>query len=93
MTEDRKDWMFKLSLMKWYKIELHQKTGIFSVLVDGKYLWSVQSGNTRFENVQWYQSDRWYPSAVSEGDISKDEIKLKHIIVQNEEGQLHFLGL
>ena len=53
---------------KWYNIEIEQKDGTFSLTVDGKLIWSKKSGSAIFKNVQWWQSDPWYPSA---GDMAE----------------------
>ena len=94
LTENKESWTgLKLDINKWYKIELHKRTDIFSLIVNGKYLWSVESGNTEFKNVKWFQSDKWYQSAASEGDVSDNVIELKHFNIQNGDTQLRFAGL
>ena len=48
---------------KWYNIEIEQKDGNFSFTVGGKLYGSENTGSAVFQNVQWWQSDPWYPSA------------------------------
>ena len=56
-----------LEMNKHYSVELVQAAGIYSVKINGKQVWSLRSGSATFQNVKYYWSDPWKPSA---GDVA-----------------------
>lgn len=63
-TEEKNDKKYWIDLDKWYKIELNKENGDFSFLVNSNVKWKIDAGEVEFKNVKWYQSDRWFNSAV-----------------------------
>ena len=76
----KKHW---LDLNKWLSMELNQKNGQFSVVLDGVVVWTVESGQEQFQNVQFFLSDKFYPSASYsvEGASGENMIELRKLIV------------
>jgi len=56
-----------LEIDKQYSVELVQAAGFYSVKINGKQVWRVHSGSATFQNVKYYWSDPWSPSA---GDVA-----------------------
>ena len=63
-----------LDLNKQYFVELVQAEGFFTVKIDHKQAWQVNSGSATFQNVKYYLSDPWYPSAGEVAIISRPNI-------------------
>jgi len=54
---------FALEMNKQYFIELVQAEGFFTVKINHEQVWQLNSGSATFQNVNYYLSDPWYPSA------------------------------
>ena len=52
-----------LEMNKQYSVELVQAAGFYSIKINGQQVWRVNSGSAKFQNVKYYGSDPWYPSA------------------------------
>ena len=52
-----------LEMNKQYSVELVQAAGFYSIEINGQQVWRVNSGSAKFQNVKYYGSDPWYPSA------------------------------
>ena len=59
------------------KVELHQKDGNFSLIVDDATEWSITTGDQNYENVQFWLPDPWHLPAEDVADI-------KNVVVVNE---------
>ena len=64
-----------LEVDKQYSLELVQAAGFFSVKINGKQVWQVRSGSAAFQNVKYYWSDPWYPSAGKVAILSMPKIQ------------------
>ena len=67
---------FTLEMNKQYYVELVlQENGFFSVTINGVEVWRVNSGAATFQNVKYYWSDPWSPSAGEAAILSKPNIR------------------
>ena len=64
----------ELEMNKQYFVELIQAEGFFTVKINHKQEWQVNSGSATFQNVKYYLSDPWYPSAGEVAIISRPNI-------------------
>ena len=63
MTRDQIYKDITLEMNKQYSVELVQAAGFYSIKINGQQVWRVNSGSAKFQNVKYYGSDPWYPSA------------------------------
>ena len=63
-----------LDTNKQYFVELVQAEGFFTVKINHDQVWQVNSGSATFQNVKYYLSDPWYPSAGEVAIISMPKI-------------------
>jgi len=63
-----------LEMNKQYFVELIQAEGFFTVKINHEQVWQVNSGSATFQNVKYYLSDPWFPSAERVGIISTPKI-------------------
>ena len=54
-----------LGINRSYSVNLTQRNGQFSFLVNGSTVWTVNSGSTVFRNVKFFASNSWNTSAAS----------------------------
>ena len=64
-----------LEMNKQYSVKLVQVAGIFSVNVNGQQVWQVNSGSSAFQNVKYYLSNPWHPSAGEVAILSEPKIQ------------------
>ena len=63
-----------LEMNNQYFVELVQADGFFSVKINGEQVWRVNSGSSAFQNVKYYLSDPWFPSAGKVAILSTPKI-------------------
>ena len=77
-----------INLNEWYSIEMNQEDGQFTLIVNGVTAWTVTetvfSQQSVFQDVKWYQSDPWHPSAMYDpnGDSQNNMIELINLQVE-----------
>ena len=54
-----------LGINRSYSVNMTQRNGQFSFLVNGSIVWTVNSGSTVFRNVKFFASNPWNTSAAS----------------------------
>ena len=59
-----------IELKKAYTVELSQKDGQFSVVLNGLGVWRVTSPSIQFSNVRFWLSAPWWSSANSFAKIT-----------------------
>ena len=64
-----------LEMNKQYSVELVQAAGFYSIKINGQQVWRVNSGCATFQNVKYYWSDPWYPSAGKVAILSMPKIQ------------------
>ena len=64
-----------LEMNKHYCVELVQAAGFYSIKINGQQVWRVNSGSATFQNVKYYWSDPWYPSAGKVAILSMPKIQ------------------
>ena len=72
LTEGEKTKYEPMQLHQKYNIELAQKNGYFSFAVNGNVVWNVTSGVASYKRVQFWLSDKWYPSAGHDVAVMKN---------------------
>ena len=75
MTRDQIYKDITLEMNKQYSVELVQALGFFSVKINGEEVWRVNSGSLTFQNVKYYLSNPWDPSAGDVAILSTPEIQ------------------
>ena len=56
-------------LNRIYAIEINQKDGFMSFKKDGNEEWRLQISTGELNNVKWYQSNPWSPSASEVAEL------------------------
>ena len=60
-----------------HNVELHQRHGNFSLIVDNVTEWSLPNGDQSYENVQFWLPDPWHLPA-------EDVAEIKNVVVVNQ---------
>ena len=63
-----------LEMNTQYFVELVQEKGFFTVKINQEQVWQVNSGSATFQNVKYYLSDPWWPSAGKVATLSRPKI-------------------
>ena len=63
-----------MEMNKQYFVELVQAEGFFTLKINREQVWHVNSGSATFQNVKYYLSDPWHPSAGEVAIISTPKI-------------------
>ena len=72
LTEGEKTKYEPVQLHQKYNIELNQQNGYFSFALNGNMVWNVTSGVASYKRVQFWLSDKWYPSAGYDVAVMKN---------------------
>ena len=63
-----------LEMNTHYFIELAQAEGFFTVKINHEQVWQLKSGSATFQNVKYYLSDPYWPSAGKVAILSRPKI-------------------